>query len=116
MFEIKWYVKSNAPISLLVGAGTAYSWPLRLAEGVAAMGAGLAVMRIHRLERHLPVLMALAIFSVRLLLDPYQHVYYFTGIAACAIVGALLFATSPLAARAWAERRQKAEPAPPGPL
>ena len=53
---------------------------------------------------------------VRLLLDPYQHVYYFTGITVCAIMGALLFATSPLAARAWAERRQKAEPAPPAPL
>src|SRR5204862_2535463 len=64
MIEIKWYGKPSAPISLLVDAGTAYTWPFRVLEGVTAVLAGLGVMRIRRLELHLPVLMALTIFSV----------------------------------------------------
>jgi hypothetical protein len=116
MFDYTWRVAPESPLTLVVASGTKFTWALRLLQGSAALAAGLALTRVRRLGDQLPWVTALGIMLARLVLDPYQHLYYYSGVTTCAIIGAATFATSPLAARAWAEHKRQVQPAPPAPL
>jgi hypothetical protein len=116
MLDLKWYVQADSPITLFVKVDSAFTWPWRLLQGAVALAAGVAVTRATRLGRYLPWFVAATVFSVRLLLDPYHHQYYFSGFLSLAILGGLFALTSPEVTDAWTQRRTQARPAPPPPL
>jgi hypothetical protein len=108
MLDFRWLVASGTPVSLVLGSGTHFGWPLRLVQGAAAAAAALGVVRLARGSIHAVWLVPLAIALVRLLLDPQLHPYYFLEVATPAIVGAALLAS--------VVARRKARPPAPGPL
>jgi hypothetical protein len=99
MFSLQWQVRPPAPISLIVAAGTAYGWPLRLAQGVFAVGAGVVVARLLRDSPHGLWAAPLATVCARLLLDPLLLSYYVAALRGPVFVGAAVVASS-----LWANR------------
>jgi hypothetical protein len=94
MFSLQWQVRPPAPISLVVAAGTAYGWPLRLAQGAFAVGAGVLVARLLRDSPHGIWAAPLATVCARLLLDPLLLTYYFAALKGPLFVGAAVVASS----------------------
>jgi hypothetical protein len=92
MLDYHWAVAGGTPVSLVLGAGTQFGWPLRLLQGALALGAATLVLRQTRRSLHAVWLVPLAIVLVRLLLDPQLHLYYFAEVAAPALVGAAALA------------------------
>ncbi len=92
MLSFEWYVRPPAPLSLFVAAGTPFGWPLRLAQAVVAVGAGVAVARVLRHSPHALWAAPLAVVVARLLLDPVLYPYYLSGPQALVFVGAALAA------------------------
>ena len=92
MGRYHWYVSSQSLMSIVVAPGTAVGWPLRLAQGAVAVGAGLAVARVARGSRHALWLVPAVVVLARLLLDPLGSGYYFVGIEGPALVGIALVA------------------------
>jgi hypothetical protein len=99
MFSLQWQVRPPAPISLFVAAGTPYGWPLRLAQGLFAVGAGVAVARLLRDSPHGVWAAPLATVCARLLLDPLLLSYYLAALKGPALVGAAVGASSLLLKR-----------------
>jgi hypothetical protein len=99
MLSLQWQVRPPAPISLFVAAGTAYGWPLRLAQGVFAVGAGVVVARLLRDSPHGLWAAPLATVCARLLLDPLLLSYYVAALKGPVFVGAAVVASS-----LWANR------------
>jgi hypothetical protein len=93
MFSLEGHVRPPAPISLFVCAGTSYGWPLRLAQGVFAVGAGVAVARLLRNSPHGLWAAPLAIVLARLLLDPLLLSYYVAALKRPVFVGAAVAAS-----------------------
>ena len=94
MFSLQWQVHPPAPISLFVAAGTAYGWPLRLAQGMFAVGAGVLAARLLRDSLHGIWAVPLATVCARLLLDPLLLTYYFAALKGPLFVGAAVVASS----------------------
>jgi hypothetical protein len=94
MFSLQWQVRPPAPISLVVASGTAYGWPLRLAQGAFAVGAGVLVARLLRDSPHGIWAAPLATVCARLLLDPLLLTYYFAALKGPLFVGAAVVASS----------------------
>ena len=99
MLSLQWQVRPPAPISLFVAAGTPFGWPLRLAQGLVAVGAGVAVARLLRDSPHGLWAAPLAIVCARLLLDPLLLSYYLAGLKGPVFVGAAVVASSVLLKR-----------------
>jgi hypothetical protein len=99
MLSLQWQVRPPAPISLIVAAGTAYGWPLRLAQGAFAVGAGVVVARRLRDSPHGLWAAPLATVCARLLLDPLLLSYYVAALKGPVFVGAAVVASS-----LWANR------------
>ena len=96
MFSLHWQVRPPAPLSLFVAAGTPFGWPLRLAQGVVAVGAGSAVARLLRDSPHGLWAAPLAVVGARLLLDPLLLTYYFAALQGPVFVGAAAIASQVL--------------------
>jgi hypothetical protein len=100
MWSFQWYVYHPSPLSLLVAPGTRYGWPLRLAQGALAVGAGAGVARLLRRSPHALWAVPLAIVAAKLLLDPDLYSYYLAAPQAPIFVGAAL-GVSQLRRRSW---------------
>jgi len=96
MDHYRWVVSSQSLVSWFVAPGTAVAWPLRLAQGALAVGAGVAVARATRGSRHAVWLVPGVVVLVRLLLDPLDSGYYFVAIEGPALVGLALAAAAGL--------------------
>jgi hypothetical protein len=94
MLSYTWNVSRASVLALFVAPGTHVGWALRLAQGAAALGAGLAVARLARGSAHAVWLVPLAIVAARLALDPLDNGYYFVGIVGPALVGLGAFVSS----------------------
>jgi hypothetical protein len=90
MGSYTWHVASSSLLAQFLAPGTAIGWPLRIAQGTLALGAGIALARLARRSPHALWLVPAVVVFVRLLLDPLQSGYYFVGIEAPAIVGLAL--------------------------
>jgi hypothetical protein len=101
MWSFRWFVYRPSPMSMLVAPGTQYGWPLRLAQGALAVGAGVAVARLLRHSPHALWAVPLAIVAAKLLLDPDLYSYYLAAPQGPIFVGAALGA-SRLGRRSWA--------------
>jgi hypothetical protein len=88
MLAYQWHVRPPSPLSLLVADGTVYSWPMRLAQGALAIGAGVAVARVLRRSPHALWAAPLAVVVARLQLDPLLFQYYLPGPQGPVLVGA----------------------------
>ena len=104
MGSYRWTIAPGSPLGLVLSAGTAFGWPLRLAQGGVALAAGLAAARLARRTPHALWLVPFVVVGVRLLLDPLGSDYYYAGLEGPALcAGALLAARGlPLRARAGA--------------
>jgi hypothetical protein len=87
MLSYTWAVSSSSPLALIVSPGTHVGWVLRLAQGAAALGAGLALAWLTRKSSHAVWLVPLAVVLARLALDPLENGYYFVGVVGPAVVG-----------------------------
>lgn len=90
MWSFHWYVYRPSPLSLLVAPATPFGWPLRLAQGALAVGAGVAVARLLRRSPHTLWAVPLAVVAVKLLLDPDLYSYYLAAPQGPIFVGAAL--------------------------
>lgn len=101
MWSFRWYVYRPSPLSMLVAADTPYSWPLRVAQGALAVGAGVGVARLLRHSPHALWAVPLAIVAAKLLLDPDLYSYYLAAPQGPIFVGAALGAFR-LRRQSWA--------------
>jgi len=85
-----WQVSSPALLSLLVGSGTGFGWPLRIVQGAVAVCSGVTAARLLRRSPHALWVVPLAIVGARLLLDPVLLSYYLTALQGVVFVGATL--------------------------
>jgi len=85
-----------------------------LAQGAAALGAGLAVARLARKSVHAVWLVPLAVVLARLALDPLDNGYYFVGVVGPALVGLAAFVSAAPSARLrrWSSPSSPSLPAP----
>jgi hypothetical protein len=93
MWSFEWLVYRPSPVSMLVAPGTPYGWPLRLAQGAFAVGAGMGVARLLRHSPHALWAVPLAIVAAKLLLDPDLYSYYLAAPQGPIFVGAALGAS-----------------------
>jgi hypothetical protein len=100
MGSYRWVVMGRSLLGHVVAPGTAFGWPLRLAQGGLAVAAGLGVARTARSSPHALWLVPLVVVLVRIALDPLQSGYYFDGIQAPALAGLVLVASRGLRLRA----------------
>jgi hypothetical protein len=93
MFNFQWRVQPPSPLSLLVPEGSPFGWPLRLAQGVLAVSAGVAASRLLRHSPHALWAAPLAIVVTRLQFDPLLLTYYLSAPKGPIMVGAALGAS-----------------------
>jgi hypothetical protein len=93
MGAYKWSVMNDSFLSYFVDPGTTIGWPLRIAQGACALGAGIALAHFGRRSVHSLWLVPLVVVFVRLLLDPHGSGYYTVGVEGPAIVGLTLIST-----------------------
>lgn len=65
---------------------------LRLAQGALAVAAGVIVARVARRSAHALWLVPMSVVLARLAFDPVDHLYYFDGVQAAALVALALVA------------------------
>lgn len=92
MLRFHWTVVPSSLLSHVVAPGTAFGWPLRLAQAAVALGAGVALARAARPSKHVVWLVPALVVLVRLALDPTDNPYYFAAVEGPALVGAALLA------------------------
>ncbi len=90
MLSFEWHVLSPSPMSLVVGAGTPFGWPLRLVQATVAVAVGVTVARLLRHSSHVLWAAPLAIVAARLQFDPDLYQYYLAGPQGLVLVGAAL--------------------------
>jgi hypothetical protein len=103
MWQYHWPVRHPSFLSLFIANGTPFGWPLRLLQGAASVGAGVATARTLRASPHAPWVVALATVSARLLLDPLYLPYYRAAVDGPVLVGAALLAARLTAPRTAAD-------------
>jgi len=113
MLSYTWDVSRSSLLALVVAPGTHVGWALRLAQGAAALGAGLAVVWLARKSVHVVWLVPLAIVLARLALDPLDNGYYFVGVVGPALVGLAAFVSAAPSAglRRWSSPQSPSLPA-----
>lgn len=114
MLSYTWNVSQSSLISFVVAPGTHVGWALRLAQGAAALGAGLGAARLARRSVHAIWLVPLAVVLARLALDPLDNGYYFVGVVGPALVGLAAFVSAAPSARLrrWSSPSSPSLPAP----
>lgn len=93
MGTYRWQVTPPSALSLVLPPGTAFGWPLRIAQGALAVSAGLAASRVLRHSPHVLWVAPLAVVAARLLFDPQLLSYYLAGVQGPVFVGAALGAS-----------------------
>lgn len=98
MFAYSWPVVHGSPASLILSAGSPFTWWLRAAQGAAAVGAGAFVAL--RLRRSPVALWAvpLVIVLVRISLEPLLNDWYLIAVETSGLVAAADLCTGQLAA------------------
>jgi len=114
MLSYTWDVSRSSLLALFVSPGTHVGWSLRLAQGAAALGAGLGAARLARTSVHAVWLVPLAVVLARLALDPLDNGYYFVGVVGPALVGlaACVSAAPSARLRRWSSPSSPSLPAP----
>jgi hypothetical protein len=114
MLSYTWNVSRGSLLSFVVAPGTQVGWTLRIAQGAAALGAGLGVARLARRSAHAVWLVPLAVVLARLALDPLDNGYYFVGVVGPALVGLAAFVSAAPSARLrrWSSPSSPSLPAP----
>ena len=103
MLEYRWTVADGTLAGLVLEPGSAFPWELRLLQGAAAVGAGIAVALLLRRTSHAVWAPLAAVVAVRLLLDPLGYSWYWLALQVVVLVGAAELLTS-----AWfAELRRR---------
>lgn len=92
MSDYRWSIAPQSLLGHVFATGTAFGWPLRLAQGAVALAVGVAVARAARSSAHVTWLVPMSVVLVRLALDPIDHGYYFDGVQAAALVALALVA------------------------
>ena len=100
MAGYQWTIMSRSLLGHVVAPGTAFGWPLRLAQGGLAVAAGIVVARSPRRSPHALWLVPVAIVLVRIALDPLDSGYYFDGVQSPGVAGLVLVAARGLRLRA----------------
>lgn len=93
MFEYDWRVAEGTLLGLVTPPGTAFSWPLRLVQGAAALGIGAALAWRVRPSLHAVWAVPLATVAVRLLLDPVRYPWYWIAFETLVIASAACLLT-----------------------
>jgi len=106
MFEYSWRVNPDTLLGLLAEPGTPFTWSLRLLQGVAALGVGVALAWTLRHTLHAVWLAPLAVVAVRLALDPVRYPWYWLALETLVLLGAAELLTSDLVRTA---RRRRIE-------
>jgi len=96
MFEFRWQVNGETLLSLFVDPGTPFTWTMRLAQGLTALGVGALLAWPLRRTLHAVWLAPLAVVAVRLALDPVRYPWYWLAIEVLALLGAAEFITGVL--------------------
>jgi hypothetical protein len=86
MFDYRWVVAPGT-LPALLGLGPSFGWPLRLAQGAAALAAGAAAARLAGTRRAACWLVPLAVVCVRVALDPMRGAWYLLAPETLALVG-----------------------------
>jgi hypothetical protein len=87
-----WLMASHSLLGQIFGPGTEFGWPLRLAQGALSVAVGVTVARVARRSAHALWLVPMSVVLARLALDPVDHLYYFDGVQAAALVALALVA------------------------
>ena len=95
MLEYRWTVADGTLASLVLEPGSAFPWELRVLQGAAAVGAGVALALLLRRTTHALWAPLAAVVAVRLLLDPLGYSWYWLALQALVLVGAAELLTSP---------------------
>jgi len=77
MFDYHWIVRGGLA-GVVLGAGHSFTWPLRLAEGLAVVGVASAAARSLRSRPEGIWLVPAITTLMRLVLDPVRYPYYWT--------------------------------------
>jgi hypothetical protein len=92
MDRYNWQIASGSLLGHVFAPGTAFGWPLRLAQGAAVLVIGVIAARLGRGSLHAVWFVPMFVVLVRLALDPQEHGYYFDGVQATALVALTLVA------------------------
>ncbi|HEX7835782.1 MAG TPA: hypothetical protein VF479_09975, partial [Pseudolysinimonas sp.] len=87
MFSFAWPIRDSALVHILMPDAVEFTWPMRLAEALIAIGIGIAVAMLIRKRIDAVWLVPLAVTGGRLLLDPLLTGYYFDAGAILVLVG-----------------------------
>lgn len=90
MFGYAWLVREGTLVHLLLPDAETFPWPVRVAQGAVALGAGAAAAWFLRGMRDAVWLVPLASLAVRLLTDPILAGYYYTPAILLALAGLAL--------------------------
>jgi len=88
MLAFHWAVNGDTLLSLVIAPGTHFTWPMRLAQGLAALGAGAAVAWTLRRTTHAVWLGPLTVVAVRMALDPVRYPWYWLAVQTLVLLGA----------------------------
>ncbi|GAB3266374.1 hypothetical protein [Kineosporia babensis] len=87
MFSLEWLILPHTPIGTLFSDLTAFGWPLRLLQGLAAGSAGMLAALVLGKRRDLIWIGPLAVLLTRLLLDPLMLPYYWYPMLIAVVIG-----------------------------
>jgi hypothetical protein len=94
MFDYRWQVNGDTVLGLFVAPGTPFTWSMRLAQGIAALGLGALLAWPLRRTLHAVWLAPLGVVAMRLLLDPVRYPWYWLALQVLALLGMAEFLTS----------------------
>ncbi len=94
MFDYTWHVAEGTLASLVLPAGDAFPWELRIAQGAVAAAVGTAFVYVLRPSRHAAWLALAAVLATRLALDPVLYSWYWLALQTVVLDGAAELASS----------------------
>jgi len=88
MLDFHWSVNGDTLLGLIVAPGTHFTWPMRLVQGLAALGAGTLVAWKLRRTTHAVWLAPLTVVAARMALDPVRYPWYWLAVQTLVLLGA----------------------------
>jgi hypothetical protein len=107
MFEYKWFVTVESPLSFVLRVGTPVPWTYRLAQGAVALIAGAVAARLARTSPHVIWEVPASVVAGRFLLEPVNFAYYWLALWMLAVVCVAEVGTERLGARRTAGTSMK---------